>query len=150
MMLESYKRELVKKLIESFKYNNEAAQEFVENFLRPMYEAGFNEPDKNCHPTEGKDVTIFGSIFEQIERGGHKLVTPEGRAVNALYIAAEKKLEKDEDGEDSIRMYILCPEFGMGDVIVALQNCESRNLTILHGISDNNHVVSEALGSVIW
>ena len=145
-----YKSELVKKLMESFKFDNKAAEEFVENFLKPMYDAGYNVPNRNCRPIDGKDVTVFGSVFEQIEKGGHKLVTPDGRDVNALYVAAERKVEKDEDGEDSVRIYILCPEFSMGDVIVALQNCESRNLTILHGISDNNHVISEVLGSVIW
>ena len=149
-MKKEYKDELIKKLVESFKFDNKAAQEFVENFLKPMHESGFNEPDKNCHPVEGKDVTIFGSVFEQIERGGHKLMTPDGRDVSALYIAAEKKVEKDESGEDSVRVYILCPEFGIGDMIVALQNCESRNLTILHGVSSPDHNIPEVLGSVIW
>ncbi len=124
-------------LIETFGFTPRDAKEFQEGYLDVLDINGYNRPGLNCKPT-GKDITLFGGIFYQIEHGGHRLITPDGRPVRALMVSSEAGTEKSESGEDCWRVNLVYPQFGMGNIIVALRGCDTSEWTVLFGVSDKN------------
>ena len=88
------------------------------SYLAWIDQKKINEPERDAFLGECR---LYGSVFSQIEQGGHRMISPDGRPVRALVLFSEKEPVINQDGEFT-RVYMFCPQLGMGDITVALKN----------------------------
>lgn len=88
------------------------------SYLAWIDQKKINEPGKDAFFGECR---LYGSVFSQIEQGGHRMTSPDGRPVRALVLFSEREPVINQDGEFT-RVYMFCPQLGMGDITVALKN----------------------------
>ena len=144
---------VIEKLKKDLKCTTKQATELTDQYLMQMVRFGYCMPGDNyvTHFGEnGQGIVLFGSVLKMLANGGFALVTPAGKKVAALILAADTKPRVNEEGILCELVYILSPEFGLGDLIVGLRPKQGVGpITILHGISNEEHSIVKALNSVV-
>ncbi len=137
----------VKELINTFGANpNRHLDNGLVNYLAWLDQKGANKPGQNM--TINNKQVLFGSIFNQIENGGHNLLSPEGKPVRALILFADNEGVVYE-GKKYTRCYLFCPQLGLGDVTVILKK-GTEDIIIEHGISFSEGQSMVDLFKAIW
>ena len=87
--------------------------------------------------TIGGNIVAYSSIFDQIEKGGHVFITPEGREARGIVLFSQVNTVK-RDGKEYWRNYVFAPQIGLGDIVVMLREVtesDDKETIIEHGLS---------------